>query len=758
MANEKFRDSTLSPAERAADLLSRLTLREKVGQVNQRLYGFNSYTRTGDRVELSEDFQKEVERWGGLGVLYGLYRADPWADKDYATGLTGDTAVRAYNLVQRYVIEHSRFGIPMLLSTECPHGHQALDGYLLPVNLAMGAAWNPALVEEAFGVVGSQIREMGVDFALVSMLDVLRDPRWGRSEECYSEDPYLCAKNAEAAVRGCLSGGVDAVAKHFCAQGETTGGVNASAARIGERELREIHMPPMAAAAKAGAKGVMAAYNEIDGVPCHANDWLLQDVLRGEMGFDGIVMADGVAIDRLSVLTGGDAAANGAYALSAGVDVSLWDDGFTHLEEAVARGLVSEDVLDRAVLRVLEMKFARGLFEHPYLEEKPLTQFTAAQYPQSLELARQSAVLLKNDGILPLDAKAKRRVAVIGPNADAIYQQLGDYTPPLREGAGVTVLDGLKAALQNSEIRFTEGCTVCGGETAGIADAARLAAESDLVVLVLGGSSSRFAGKAVFDTNGAAVAGSALQMDCGEGVDASDLALPGAQNALAEAVFAAGKPVVTVVISGRPHAVQAVAEKSRALLGAFYPGPWGGQAIAEVLTGAVEPSGCLPVSVPRTTGQLPVYYNARASYDPMRYRDVPNTPLYPFGFGLHYAAPAVEAVRCSGAVSAAALRAGETLTVRCSVRNAAERPAWATVQLYIQGLSGSVVRRVKELKAFEKVRLAPGETREVTLQLGLEALGVWNRQMQFDAEPGAVRLMLEESGNPVWSTEVQITE
>lgn len=758
MANEKFRDSTLSPAERAADLLSRLTLREKVGQVNQRLYGFRSYVRTGDAVELAEDFKREVERWGGLGVLYGLYRADPWADKDYATGLTGDTAVRAYNLAQQYVIEHSRFGIPMLLSTECPHGHQALDGYLLPVNLAMGAAWNPALVEEAFGVVGSQLREMGVDFALVSMLDVLRDPRWGRSEECYSEDPYLCAKNAEAAVRGCLSGGVDAVAKHFCAQGETTGGVNASAARIGERELREIHMPPMAAAAKAGAKGVMAAYNEIDGVPCHANAWLLQDVLRGEMGFDGIVMADGVAIDRLSVLTGGDAAANGAYALSAGVDVSLWDEGFTHLEEAVERGLVSEDVLDRAVLRVLEMKFARGLFEHPYLEGKPLTQFTAAQYPQSLELARQSAVLLKNDGILPLDAKAKRRVAVIGPNADAIYQQLGDYTPPLREGAGVTVLDGLRAALQNSEIRFAEGCTVCGGETTGIADAARLAAESDLVVLVLGGSSSRFAGKAIFDTNGAAVAGSALQMDCGEGVDASDLALPGAQNALAEAVFAAGKPVVTVVISGRPHAVQDVAEKSRALLWAFYPGPWGGQAIAEVLTGAAEPSGCLPVSVPRTTGQLPVYYNARASYDPMRYRDVPNTPLYPFGFGLHYAAPAVEAVRCSGAVSAAALRAGETLTVRCSVRNAAERPAWATVQLYIQGLSGSVVRRVKELKAFEKVRLAPGETREVALQLGLEALGVWNRQMQFDAEPGAVRLMLEESGNPVWSTEVQITE
>lgn len=332
MADEKFRNSALSPAERAEDLLGRLTLREKVGQVNQRLYGFRSYVRTGDTVELAEDFKREVERWGGLGVLYGLYRADPWADKDFETGLTGRAAVRAYNLAQRYVVEHSRFGIPMLLSEECPHGHQALDGYLLPVNLAMGAAWNPALVESAFGVVGRQLKEMGVDFALISMLDVLRDPRWGRSEECYGEDPYLCAKNAEAAVRGCVSGGVEALSKHFCAQGETTGGVNASAARIGERELREIHLPPMAAAARAGAKGVMAAYNEIDGVPCHANAWLLQDVLRGEMGFDGIVMADGCAIDRLGVLTDGDAAANGAYALSAGVDVSLWDDGFTHLE------------------------------------------------------------------------------------------------------------------------------------------------------------------------------------------------------------------------------------------------------------------------------------------------------------------------------------------------------------------------------------------------------------------------------------------
>lgn len=758
MADEKFRDSTLPPKVRAEDLLGRLTLREKVGQLNQKLYGFQSYTRSGEKVELSENFKNEVERWGGLGVLYGLYRADPWADKDFSTGLVGNTAIRAYNLAQKYVLEHSRFGIPMLLSTECPHGHQALDGYLLPVNLAMGAAWSPALVEDAFNVVGKQLHEMGVDLALISMLDVLRDPRWGRSEECYGEDPYLCARNAEAAVKGCVSSGVEALAKHFCAQGETTGGVNASAARIGERELREIHLPPMAAAAKAGAKGVMAAYNEIDGVPCHANAWLLQDVLRGEMGFDGIVMADGCAVDRLGVLTNGDAAANGAYALSAGVDVSLWDEGFAHLEEAVTRGLVSEEILDRAVLRVLELKFARGLFEHPYLEEKTLSAFTGDAYPQSLEIARQSVVLLKNDGILPLDVKKPRRVAVIGPNADAIYHQLGDYTPPQRVGSGITVLAGLRNALENCTVRFAQGCTVCGGETGGIAQAAQLAAESDLAILVLGGSSSRFAGEAVFDTNGAAIAGSGLQMDCGEGVDASDLALPGAQNALAEAIFAVGKPVVTVLISGRPHAVQAISEKSSALLWAFYPGPWGGQAVAEVLTGDVEPSGCLPVSIPRAVGQLPVYYNARASYAAMQYRDTEASPLYPFGFGLHYMGAAVEVATCAQTISAADLRAGKTLPVRCTVRNPSAHPTWATVQLYVRGLSGSVVRRIKALKAFEKVYLAPGEEKNVALQLGFDAFGLWNRQMQFAVEPGTVRLMLEESGRAVWHAEVQISE
>lgn len=752
---EKFLNTSLSPEERAIDLLGKMTIKEKVGQLNQKLFGFSIYTKNGDTVEFNDDFKNEVEKWGGIGVLYGLYRADPWSGKDFSDGLYGASAIEAYNAAQKYVMEHSRLGIPMLMSSECPHGHQALDGYLLPVNLAMGAAWNPDLVESAFKVVGKQMKEMGVDLALISMLDVLRDPRWGRSEECYSEDPYLCAQNAAAAVRGCTSQGVEALAKHFCAQGETTGGVNTSAASIGQRELREIHLPPMAAAAAAGAHGVMAAYNEIDGIPCHSNAWLLQDVLRDEMGFEGIVMADGCAVDRLGVLTNNDPAASAAYALSAGVDVSLWDEGFTHLEEAVERGLISEELLDRSVLRVLEMKFRRGLFEHPYLEKDQLHTFTYEDHTESLEIARQSAVLLKNDGILPIDGKKHLRIAVIGPNADAVYNQLGDYTPAQRENSCITPLAGIRDIMENAEVNFALGCSICGNETDLIADAAKLAAESDLVILALGGSSSRFA-FTNFDVNGAAVVDGDIQMDCGEGVDSSSLELPGAQNKLAEAVFAAGTPVVSVIISGRPYAVPNIDKHSNAVLWSFYPGPQGGKAIAEILTGKTEPSGCMPVSVPRSTGQIPAYYNARSSYDKMTYRDIEKTPLYDFGYGLHYTDFSVDSLDISKEISCESLTKGESLPVACKVKNTGSRPGYAVVQLYIQALSGSIVRRCLELKNFSKIWLEPGEEKTVSLDLDINALGVWNRSMKFDAEPGTLNIIIKESGKTCCTDKIRI--
>ena len=319
---DAYKNPALSPEVRAGDLLPRLTLREKIGQLTQRLYGFGIYRREGDEILFDDEFRAEVDRYSGLGTVYGLHRADPWSAKDFETGLTGMLAVKARNQLQKYVIEHSRFGIPALLSSECPHGHQALDGYLLPVNLAVGCTFAPELLEEASRVSGQQLKAMGVDLALVSCLDILRDPRWGRSEECFGEDPFLASRMAQAVVRGIQSQGVDVTAKHLCAQGETTGGVNASAARIGPRELREIHLPPVKACVDAGVSSFMAAYNEIDGVYCHANRALLTDLLRGEYGFGGFVMSDGVAIDQLDAVTG-DRCASGALALNAGVDMGL---------------------------------------------------------------------------------------------------------------------------------------------------------------------------------------------------------------------------------------------------------------------------------------------------------------------------------------------------------------------------------------------------------------------------------------------------
>lgn len=736
---EKYRDPSCTPQERARDLLGRLTLREKAGQVNQHLYGFASYERRGEDFALTEEFSRENEYWGGIGVLYGLYRADPWSQKDAETGIPPQLAAKIYNQVQHAVMDKSRFGIPALMSTECPHGHQAVGGYLLPVALGMGATFDPELAEDAFGVVGEQIRAQGVDFALISMLDVLRDPRWGRSEECFGEDPYLCAQMAGAAVRGCSAKGLEVISKHFCAQGQTTGGINASAASIGERELREIHLPPAKAAVENGAAGFMAAYNEIDGVFCHANPRLLKGYLREELGFDGVIMADGTAIDRLDSVTG-DNTASGALALKSGVDISLWDKGFTHLEEAVQKGLVSEERLDEAVLRVLTLKFKRGLFEHPYLEEQAETPvFSYEKYPQSEKLAAESIVLLKNNGVLPLD-QSGQKIAVIGPAAGDIAHQLGDYTPPVTDGC--TLLDGMRQRFGSANIRYAKGCSILGGTQQEIDEALHTAQESDLLVLALGGSSSRFSG-AEFDSNGAVLAESKVQMDCGEGVDSASLELPGRQRELAEKLAALGKPVIVIVQGGRPYQVDWFREHADALLYAFYPGPRGGKALADILEGEVSPGGRLPVSLPYGAQQLPCYYNPKATYQPMAYYNLPHEPVYPFGYGLSYTQ--FEPSEIEIAEDGVEIRAEFTVT------NTGERTADAVPMLYIRWVRGEITGRVKELKAFRRISLQPGESRRVSLLLDREALSRWGADMRFTPGRGDLEVLLEEGGRH-WQT------
>ena len=752
----RYKDASLPTAERVNDLLSHMTLREKVGQLNQRLYGFRAYERKGDEITLTKETIEEAKYFGGLGVVYGLYRADPWSAKTEENGLSKEYAIKGYNLLQRCCLEHSRLGIPLLLSSECPHGHQALDGYLLPVNLAAGATFDPKLYKEAVSVCAHQLKQMGVNLSLVSALDVARDPRWGRTEECFGEDPYLCSCFAKAAVEGTQSEGVAMVAKHFCAQGETTGGVNASAARIGERELREIHLPAAKACCEAGVKGVMAAYNEIDGVYCHMNRHLLTEILRDEFGFDGIVMADGVALDRLQEAVGDEPHA-AALALFAGVDVSLWDNVFPYLEDAVKDGLLDESLLDEAVKRVLTLKFEQGLFEHPYLpEDSKEESYTMEKYPQSLQLARESVVLLKNQNVLPLKT-SDQKILVLGPSADDIYRMLGDYTPPVSDENSFTLLKGLEYLAGD---RIIKTCSYTALTEEKKKEVQKLIDWADVVIMAIGGSSSRFGG-ALFDNNGAAVVQGtqkdskdsdlvrknreAWAMDCGEGMDSSTLSLPGDQLDWFLFVRESNKPLISIVVAGRPYAISEIASKTDALLYSFYPGPYGGLALAQLLYGQESPSGRLPISIPAHVGQLPVYYNPKRSYEAMKYWDEEDHALYEFGEGFGYGQLSYENMTLQKETDHDSF----TYKVTFSVSNKSDADDFAVPQLYVRDIAASTVRRVRELKGFTKTSLKAGQTKQISIVLDKAAFTIWNLNMKQVVEPGEFEILLMDQGK-IW--------
>ncbi|MEV4033317.1 glycoside hydrolase family 3 N-terminal domain-containing protein [Streptomyces umbrinus] len=718
-----------------------MTLREKAGQLNQRMYGWDAYRRTPDGFELTEALYAETERFAGLGALYGLLRADAWSGVDHSTGAGAADGATLADLVQRHVMDSSRLGIPALLVEEVPHGLMALDGTVLPVNLAVGATWDPELYEQAAAHAAAELRARGGHVALVSALDLARDPRWGRTEECFGEDPYLAARLTEALVRGMQgqSGCGDGqfagdkaavVLKHFAGQGATVGGRNSAESELAPRELHEIHFPAARAGVRAGAAAVMAAYNEVDGLPCAGNRALLTGLLRERWAFDGLVMADGLAVDRLARITG-DTVSAGALALNSGVDLSLWDDGFTHLEEAVERGLVTEDVLDAAVARVLRLKFRLGLFERPCAEDRLTAPSPDRGRELSTALARGAITLLHDDGgVLPVRPTVSR-IAVLGPHAATTAHQLGDYTAPQRPDTGASLLDALRRlAPPGVDVRHARGCALTGDDLSGIPEAIAQAGVSDLAVLALGGSSARTP-ETDFAANGAAL-GAVSEMTCGEGADLAGLRLGRAQHALLDAVVATGTPTVVVLVQGRPHAVPEAAERAAALLTAWYPGPWGGDAIAEVLLGHAEPLGRLPVSVPRSAAQLPVYYNHKDT-EYGSYVDENAEPLYSFGHGLSYTSFAY----------GPPLLSGHTVTV--DVTNTGERVGRTVVQLYIRRLVTPVWPRTLELRAFRNVELTPGETRTVAIPLGADQLAQVGADLETGVLPGTMEIRVAES-------------
>ncbi|MEE9726939.1 glycoside hydrolase family 3 N-terminal domain-containing protein [Listeria seeligeri] len=750
-----YLDKTQPITARVEDLLAKMTLAEKCGQLNQRMYGWDAFSRDGDVFQITDNFKQEVARFEGIGALYGLFRADPWSKMNKETGISRVNSAKVANMVQRYVVENTRLGIPVLLAEEVPHGHQALDSESYPVNLARAASFHPELQQQVAEAIAEEISDKGVHLALASALDILRDPRWGRAEECYGEDPYLAAELTAAITEGFQKNGkIAVILKHFAAQGEPVGGHNSGPVSIGVRELREIFLEPLRAGIAKGALGVMAAYNEIDGVPCHANKELLTTILREEMGFEGIVMADGCALDRLLKLNP-DPKKAAKMAIEAGVDLSLWDDVFPFLEESVTAGVLNESVVDQAVRRILQVKFQLGLFENPYVKEAvsaPSTNWKKL----NLQAAREGICLLKNEAnTLPLKGKQKK-LAIVGPNADALYNQLGDYTAPQNQADCVTVLEGLKTIVPKEwELIYEKGSEIREKVTDGILKAEELAEEADAIVLVLGGSSARNFNME-FLSNGA-VSSKGPNMDAGENVDVADIALPEVQLELFRAMKRTNKPVIVVMIQGRPIAIPEISKEADALLTAWYPGSVGGTAVAEVLVGKYNPSGKLPVSIPVSSGQIPVYYNQKAVEYKEDYFDLTGKPLYPFGYGLSYSSFKYhDLVINQEHVDLSALLAGEKVDVTVTVENTSEVAGEEVVQLYIHDMESSITRRKKELKAFKKIRIEPKEKVEVTLELDKTTFEVWSINNKYEMETGGIQIFVGGSSDTTLVGQVTI--
>lgn len=741
-----YLDKTKPVEDRVENLISQMTLTEKCGQLNQRMYGWDAFSRAGDVFQITDDFKQEVARFEGIGALYGLFRADPWSKMNKDTGISRVHSAKVANMIQRYVMENTRLGIPVLLAEEVPHGHQALDSESYPVNLARAASFHPELQQQVAEAIAEEISEKGVHLALASALDILRDPRWGRAEECYGEDPYLAAELTAAITTGFQKNSkVAVILKHFAAQGEPVGGHNSGPVSIGVRELREIFLEPLRAGIRSGALGVMAAYNEIDGVPCHVNKELLTTILRKEMDFKGIVMADGCALDRLLKLNP-DPKVAAKMAIEAGVDLSLWDNVFPFLEASVTGGVLEEEVVNQAVRRILRVKFGLGLFENPFVDE--IMPAVSPNWKKlNLQAAREGICLLKNEAnTLPLKGERKK-LAIVGPNADALYNQLGDYTAPQNEEECVTVLAGLKNILpQEWELFYEKGSDIREEVDGGIAQAEAMAEKSDAIILVLGGSSARNFNMEFL--NNGAVSSKGPNMDAGENVDVSDIALPEVQLDLFRAMKRTNKPVIVVMIQGRPIAIPEISKEADAILTAWYPGSMGGAAIAEVLIGQYNPSGKLPVSIPASSGQIPVYYNQKAVEYKEDYFDLTGKPLYPFGYGLSYSTFAYQDINIPEEfVTISSLLAGETVAITVTVENTSEITGEEVVQLYIHDMEASITRRKKELKAFKKVRIEPNEKVAVTFELDKTAFEIWSINNKYEMETGGIQVFVGGSSD-----------
>ena len=754
-----YQNPNLSIDIRLADLLSRMTLEEKVGQLLCPL-GWEMYEIHGSEVYPSGKF-KQLIKERNAGMLWATYRADPWTKKTLANGLNPEMAAKAGNALQKYVMENTRLGIPMFLAEEAPHGHMAIGATVFPTGIGMAATWSPELVKEVGQVIAKEIRSQGGHISYGPVLDLTRDPRWSRVEETFGEDPVLSGILGASMVDGLGGGNLSqkyatiATLKHFLAYAVPEGGQNGNYASVGIRDLHQNFLPPFRKAIDAGALSVMTSYNSIDGIPCTSNHNLLTQLLRNEWKFRGFVVSDlysieGIHESHFVAPTKENAA---IQSVTAGVDVDLGGDAYTNLCHAVQSGQMDKAVIDTAVCRVLRMKFEMGLFEHPYVDPKIAAK--TVRRKEHIELARKiaqsSITLLKNENsILPL-SKTINKVAVIGPNADNRYNMLGDYTAPQEDSNVKTVLDGIITKLSPSRVEYVRGCAIRDTTVNEIEQAIEAARRSEVVIVVVGGSSARDF-KTSYKETGAAVAeeGSVSDMECGEGFDRASLSLLGRQQELLESLQKTGKPLIVVYIEGRPLEKNWASEYADALLTAYYPGQEGGNAIADVLFGDYNPSGRLPISVPRSVGQIPVYYNQKAprNHD---YVEVSSSPLYSFGYGMSYTTFEYSDLQV-------VQKSARCFEVSFKVKNTGKYDGEEVSQLYMRDEYASVVQPMKQLKHFERFYLKKGEEKKVTFVLTEEDFFLVNYTLKKVVESGNFHLMIGAASNDIRLQNVILVE
>lgn len=713
-----YQDANVAIDKRVEDLIGRMTVDEKIKQLDMYWGKEIAHMNGHDASSFSEEKAIAIMGTAGIGSVHDLY----------------PLKVEIANQIQRHAIERTRLGIPVLFIEEGLHGYVGKESTTFPIPLQLACAWDTSLVRKIGEVIGKESRSHGVHMILAPVLDLARDARWGRVEETYGEDPYLVAANGTAIVKGMQGNNlaehhtVIAEPKHFGVHSLPEAGSNTAPVFIGEREARSTFLYPFEKAVREGkAKGIMAAYHELDGIPCVFNDWLLTDLLRKEWGFDGFVLSDlgaiRMAIDVHKVAR--DTTEAMAKTLKAGMNMQFYD--FSHesfheaVKEALSSGQLTEKELNQAVRDILRIKFMLGLFDNPYIDPILPSQVfhTGESQALALEAAHKSIILLKNEGnILPLKNE-QSRIALIGELAESTYP--GGYANPDKEG--ISILDGLKQQIQEEQlISYEKGYTFEGEGHGLLQRAVDLVRRSDVAVVVIGENI-----KIV-----------------GEGKDRSDINLDEDQMNLLKAVHATGKPVVAVLFNGRPLTINWVNDHIPAIVESWFSGEKGGIAIADILLGKVNPSGKLSVTFPRSIGQVPFYYYHKPSSKHI-YVDIEDTPLYAFGHGLSYTTFEYSNLR----ISPEQLTPSGTSDVKVTIKNTGEIIGEEIVQLYVRDKIGSVTTPVKALKGFQRISLAPGESKEVSFEVGFEALHLWNKEMKRVVEPGDFTIMVGSASDDI---------